>query len=131
LRAYKQGARTVSVALVGEKRMRALNKKYRGRDRTTDVLAFPARTATGPGRGKGPRAGGYLGEVVVNLGAVKKSASYRDLFLTDKKPAYILAFVLVHGLLHLLGYDDKTAAGQKLMLKKGREFLARFRPGGL
>ena len=78
----------LSIALVGQGRMRELNKKYLGKNRATDVLAF------------GDNDG--LGEIVICLREVKKNA--RRFNSTFKKE---LVRVLIHGILHLLGYDHE------------------------
>jgi len=75
----------LSVAFIGEGRMRKLNKKYRGKNKVTDVLSFDG-----------------LNEIVVCLREVKKNAKRFD--STFKKE---LARVLIHAILHLLGYNHK------------------------
>ena len=79
----------LSIALVGQGRMRALNKKYRGKNRVTDVLAFP---------------NDGLGEIVICLREVKKNA--KRFGSTFEKE---LARVLIHGILHLLGYNHEVS----------------------
>ena len=76
----------LSIAFVGEARMRKLNKKYRGKNKVTDVLSF----------GQG------LNEIVVCLREIKKNAKiYNSTFKKE------LARVLIHAILHLLGYNHK------------------------
>ena len=95
----------LSIALVGQGRIRELNKKYRGKNRATDVLAFP---------------GDGLGEIVICLREVKKNAKrYRS------NPEKELARVLIHGILHLLGYDHEKSeqAAEKMREKEGYYFV--------
>jgi len=95
----------LSIALVGQGRIRELNKKYRGKNRATDVLAFP---------------GDGLGEIVICLREVKKNAKrYRS--NSEKE----LARVLIHGVLHLLGYDHEKSeqAAEKMREKEGYYFV--------
>lgn len=121
LRVYKKSAWTVSVALVGCQAMKRLNCKYRRLDRATDVLSFsPPRVWSSGARQKN------LGEVVINLNEIKKSGKYRKLFGALKKPDYIFKFILVHGLLHLAGYDDRREPGRQEMLALGQRFLDRY-----
>ena len=76
----------LSIVFVGEARMRKLNKKYRGKNKVTDVLSF----------GQG------LNEIVVCLREIKKNAKiYNSTFKKE------LARVLIHAILHLLGYNHK------------------------
>ncbi len=87
--------REVSVALVGDRRMRVLNRDFRGKDRTTDVLAFPLEE------------GDYLGEVVVSMAACRRQASEAGRPLKEE-----LAELIVHGVLHLAGHDHELEAGK-------------------
>ncbi len=99
-----------SVEFVGERRIRALNAEHRGKDEVTDVLSFPLEEA---GEGPGPAVGGLaapprlLGDVVVCARRALRQARADSL-----PPAFELAVLLVHGTLHLLGYDHETDAGQ-------------------
>jgi probable rRNA maturation factor len=84
----------LAIALVGAARIRELNRKHRGLDRPTDVLSFPV-DATGPAAG--PRE---LGDVVI-------CPEHTD----DLREA------VVHGVLHLCGYDHETDGGEMLALQ--------------
>ena len=83
----KKKAIELSIALVGQERIKKLNKKYRGKNRATDVLSFSYDGS---------------GDIVICLGEVKKNA--KRFGTTFKKE---LAQVLIHGVLHLLGYDHE------------------------
>jgi len=120
LRVYKRSASEVSIAIVGAGRMRRLNNDYRGIDKTTDVLSF----GTEGGKTKG--ADKYLGEVVINIEEVKKVNKYWEVFGAKKPATYIYYFLLVHGLLHLVGYEDDKEIDRQEMLKLGEKFLQRF-----
>jgi len=89
----------VSLAFVGETRMRALNKHYRGRNRVTDVLSFSEG-----------RRGGYLGELVICNQQVQRQARQQQTSVRVE-----LLFIFMHGLLHLIGYDDATERGWREM----------------
>lgn len=108
----------VSLVLVGARRMRRLNREFRGIDRATDVLSFPASAQVPQNQ--------LLGEIVINLVAVAKPNNYLTVFGKRRSATDILEFLLIHGLLHLIGYQDDTEAGRQAMLKRGAEFLARF-----
>jgi len=99
----------LSIALVGQGRIRELNKRYRGKNRVTDVLAFPNKDYNPPTTSSQPSVGPLgLGEIVICLREVKKNA--KKFSSTFEKE---LVRVLIHGILHLLGYDhekgEKTA----------------------
>lgn len=93
----------VTVALVSDRRMRALNRQFRGRDYATDVLSFPADAPTTL------RAGdrNFLGDIVIAIGLAKRQA--RDAGHSIQTELRVLA---LHGLLHLLGYDHETDDGK-------------------
>jgi len=85
----------VSVLFCGDKTMRTLNRRYRGKDRATDVLAFPAGS------------GGLLGDIVISL----PYAARRSRRLGEP-PGKEVRRLLLHGLLHLRGYDHETDQGE-------------------
>jgi probable rRNA maturation factor len=87
----------VSVAVVGDRKMRALSKKYRGLDKTTDVLSFTFEESS-HAKGPGPDGVLRLGEVVISFPQVRMWAIKRNKMLDD-----ILAELVEHGTLHLLG----------------------------
>lgn len=110
LSAHGQTRKNLSIAIVGPARMRTLNRRYRGLDRSTDVLSFAG-------------SGEDLGEIIINYDEVEKAGKYLEVFGSLKTPRYIFLFLLVHGLLHLIGYDDRKAADRLEMLRRGEEFL--------
>jgi probable rRNA maturation factor len=117
----------VGVTFVGERRMRALNREHRGRDAVTDVLAFPLEDedeagAAGAATPDGPPR--LLGDVVVCARQALRQARAAGL-----PPAVEVAVLLVHGTLHLLGYDHETDAGS--MALRQAELLERVRWEGL
>lgn len=114
LKKYRKSGWSVSVALVGPGRMRRLNRDYRGIDRTTDVLSFPS---------SGPSGEKYWGEVVINLAETKRAEKYLEVLGRRESQSFTLLFLLVHGLLHLAGYEDKTEAGRLAMIRRGESFL--------
>lgn len=93
---------SLSIFLVGPARIRNLNKKYRGKNRVTDVLSF--------GQVQDfqfimpPDTKEYLGEVIICLREVKKHAKKSNISLKEE-----LARVLIHGILHLLGYEHENS----------------------
>ena len=91
----------VSVRLVDTREMRALNRDYREQDKTTNVLSFPAGEIAGL-PGDAPRA---LGDIVICAAVVSEEAAAQG-----KELSAHWAHMLVHGTLHLLGYDHETDA---------------------
>lgn len=85
----------ISVAIVGDRKMRALNKKYRDKDKTTNVLSFPL----GEGRDSAlPENVLFLGDVVISYPQVIRDAAKEEVLVDDK-----IDELVEHGLLHLLG----------------------------
>jgi probable rRNA maturation factor len=85
----------VTVAIVSDRRMRALNREFRGKDYATDVLSFPSNQR------------GFLGDVVIAAGVAKRQA--REAGHTIQTELRVLT---LHGLLHLLGYDHEGDDGR-------------------
>lgn len=117
LRKDGKGGAGLSIALVGGKRMKFLNKRYRGKNRATDVLVF-SQNQKFP---IVPESELGLGEILICLSEVAKNAEIMR--ITFEKE---LARVLIHGVLHLLGYDhEKGEQKAKLMRKKEEYYLAK------
>ena len=120
LRALGRGGRDVHLTFVSDARIRALNARYRGVRAATDVLAFPLETP-GPSR--------LLGEVIISADTAWRQA--RGL----RVPLVIeLELLVVHGLLHLVGYDDRDPREARLMHTRARGILQAARrrsPGRL
>jgi rRNA maturation RNase YbeY len=128
----------LSLVLVSDRRMRSLNRRYRKKDRTTDVLAFPLAVPYGPPLCKG-RLGGVeskegdfqkppmlLGDVVISMETAKRQASEFGHSLRDE-----VARLLVHGVLHLLGYDhERSERDALLMARKEKAVLRAIRGKG-
>lgn len=112
LKFYKRKNWSLSLALIGSKKMRSLNNDYRGIDKTTDVLSFA-----------GDNEDKYLGEVIINVDEVKRVTRYLEIFEKAPKSEYLFYFIFVHGLLHLVGYDDMTEKGRVEMVDLGKKFL--------
>jgi probable rRNA maturation factor len=88
----------VSVLFCGDRRMRTLNRRYRGKDRSTDVLAFPSTEWTGSG---------FLGDIAISVPyAVRQARRAREPLGRE------VDRLLLHGFLHLLGYDHETDRGE-------------------
>lgn len=93
----------LSVNLVGERKITELNKKYRGKNKPTDVLSFPLGEKIGMKRVfDGIIA---LGDIFICLPLAKRYAEKGDVGLDFK-----LAFLTVHGFLHLLGHEHERSA---------------------
>jgi probable rRNA maturation factor len=113
------------LAFVDDAAMRELNRRYRNKDRTTDVLSFGQSLPPGA---KGAEAATALrreadgtlelGDVVISGAQAARQAQRRRWSLKTE-----VAFLAAHGALHLLGYEDDTQAGYREMLRMGRGAL--------
>ncbi len=107
-RAGAHSAAELSILVTGDAEIHRLNRDYRGVDRPTDVLAFPMSGGEHP-----PHH--LLGDVVISVDAVKNQARQRG-----HSSRHEFLFLLVHGILHLMGHDHQTSeqAAEMEMLAK-------------
>ena len=103
---------SLSLCYVDDAVIRGLNAQYLDRDETTDVLAFPLDDDTDPGDEP------LLGEIVVSVETACREAAARGIPVRAD-----IALYTIHGLLHLLGYDDHTADDTARMREAEREAL--------
>ncbi|MFQ5989410.1 MAG: rRNA maturation RNase YbeY [Candidatus Methylomirabilales bacterium] len=103
----------VSVVLVDDRAIRRLNRLYLNHDRPTDVLAFPQQ------QGLPSPQPHLLGDVVISVETAARQAKAHGHSLAQE-----LAMLLIHGILHLLGYDDSTPATRRRMWAEQARLLA-------
>lgn len=112
----------LSIELAGDHRMRRLNREYRKKDRTTDVLAFPMREALAPHAAG--LATNMLGDVVISVPQARRQAIEVGRQLDDE-----LVSLLVHGVLHLCGYDHERGEKEAVrMHRRERQLLTAIGP---
>jgi probable rRNA maturation factor len=113
------GEYELTLTIVPDGRMRALNREHRGVDSVTDVLSFPLTEPGGAGFVLPPSEPTHLGDVVVALEqARRQAAEYGHGFERE------LAYLTAHGILHLLGYDHERADDKERMRAREEEILA-------
>ena len=95
-------AANVTIAFISDRQMRELNRQWRGKTGTTDVLSFPA----GEDEFANPN-GSNLGDVVISAEQAARQAKEHELTLDEE-----IAQLILHGLLHLCGYDHETDDGE-------------------
>jgi len=113
LHALGRGDRELHVSVVGDREIRRLNARYLRRSATTDVLAFDL-DAPGPTR--------LLGEVIVCADTARRQAKRVGVSV-----ALELDLLVVHGVLHLTGWDDHEPEEARHMHERARQILARAR----
>lgn len=103
----------ISISYVDDRAMRKLNREHRGINQTTDILSFPAKPEKG--------AWQHLGDLVISLPMAEKMA--KKLGVSRRREIETL---VIHGFLHLCGYDHEKDAGKMLEIQQTleREFLS-------
>ena len=138
------GCRSLGVRFAGDRGLRRANRDFRGKDQPTDVLSFPggcgpgaAETRDAPAGGAGAATGrpgeadGHLGDVLISVPAARRQAA-----AAGHDTASELQVLLLHGVLHCLGYDHEADAGEMERLERRlrRRWIgspaAPARPGG-
>ena len=117
------GRGTLAITFIGARRMRALNKRFLRHDRMTDVLSFRYDTAEGPRPKAGPPTSGLwpiVGEILIAPRAARTYAKRHGIAYAEELSRYV-----VHGILHWLGYDDRTLAQQRQMRSREDRLLSR------
>jgi probable rRNA maturation factor len=95
-----RGGTSITVLLSSDRRLKALNRDFRGKDKPTNVLSFPAP----------PNKDKYRGDVALALGVTRREAKASGKHLADHA-----AHLVTHGVLHLAGYDHVRARDAKVM----------------
>jgi len=98
----------VSVIFIGDRKMQRINNLYRGKNKTTDVLSFEGDQE-------------YFGDIFINYQQIKRQSPFYS-----KKIKEELIFILIHGLLHLLGHNDKTEKARVKMIKLGEDVIKKI-----
>ena len=103
----------LGVLFVGDQRMRGFNRRYRGKDCTTDVLAFAMREA--------PYSSAHLlGDVVIAVPTAARQARQGQRSLDEE-----LTILLVHGILHLCGYDHERSEKEARRMHRRERMILR------
>lgn len=108
---------SVGLRLTGDAELREMNRAWRALDRPTDVLAFPADPSPD---------GDYLGDIALSMERAALQAPRFGATLEAET-----ARLVIHGLLHLLGYDHHTPAGGRRMRARERRYLETVSPGSI
>lgn len=95
----------LSLTFVTDNKIKTLNKQYRGKNKPTDVLAFPLESG--------------IGDIVISVETAKRNAKKFGKTFIDE-----LKFLMIHGFLHLLGYDHEISRKEEIrMQKKEKEYM--------
>ena len=113
-------AKSLSIVLTDNRHIRDLSNEYLGRDAPTDVISFPLEDLDWPG-GYASDNGGINGEIIASAERALEQAK-----AIHGNPEAELLLYLVHGLLHLIGYDDRTPQDAKRMHAREDALLTEF-----
>ena len=102
IEAIGNGHKAVTIVFVSDSAIRKLNKQFRGKDKTTDVLSFPNESEPFENENQS-----QLGEIVISVQRAAAQAKENGLTFSNEVEQLIL-----HGLLHLCGYDHETDKGE-------------------
>jgi probable rRNA maturation factor len=117
LKGENRETKNISLAFVGKEEIKKLNKKFRKKNKATDVLSFSAQG--GPASGWNIEEENYLGEIIICPEVVKENAKKYGISAKEETMK-----VFVHGILHLLGYDhEKTEKKAEEMEDKEKFYL--------
>jgi len=115
--ALRLGDRDLTVCLVSDASIARLNRSFRGKPGPTDVLSFPANghaalrrarlSSSSPSFTSSPSSTSYLGDIAISLEAARRNAARFGRTLPQE-----LRILMLHGVLHLLGYDHETDRGR-------------------
>lgn len=107
----------VSILLTGDETIKILNEQYRGIDEATDVLSFSQHETDEVFPGVDDE--NLLGDIVISVETAKRQAQERGIAMDEE-----IEILLVHGLLHLLGYDHVESDEADAMFARQAEMLA-------
>ena len=108
-RAEKTGKRSLSILLTTDREIKQLNKRYRHKDKATDVLSFPVATSS-------PLVRQSLGDLVISWETTISQAKEYDVTIYNE-----FLRLLVHGFLHLCGYDHEHVSQAEAQRMQSRE----------
>ncbi len=108
---HKNG--TISVHVIGDLRMKELNRVHRGKNKTTDVLSFSAKEGKWGGKQEDD-----LGDIFISAVQIRRQAKVWKVSAAEE-----FTRMLVHGVLHILGYDHMKKKEAKIMFGKQERYL--------
>jgi rRNA maturation RNase YbeY len=120
-RLLRLGNREFNICLVDDDAIRQLNVAYRGKDKATDVLSFPWVDSDGPLQLEAPLSSrhrecdgitNFLGDVVISVETARRNAAGERHSTINE-----IRWLILHGVLHLLGYDHERDAGEMIALE--------------
>jgi probable rRNA maturation factor len=111
-RRLRLGGKEFNICLVDDRTIRRLNASFLGKDKPTDVLSFPRAGGAAAGEARPLRSGNFLGEVVISVETARRNARAEGHSTLNE-----IRWLILHGVLHLLGYDHARDQGEMTALE--------------
>ncbi len=111
-KALRLGRRDFNVCFVDDWAIKGLSAQYRGKPKATDVLSFPWQGSNGARGAAASEFAGFLGDVVISVETARRNARREG-----HSAANEIRWLILHGVLHLLGYDHATDRGEMTALE--------------
>lgn len=106
----------VSLVFIGSKEMKSLNKKWRNKDKTTDVLSFLISQEKKE----------ISGDIFIDLNECSNIEPYKQIYAKIENRDQVIDFLAIHGLLHLAGYSDDSEVNRKKMINQGIKLILEY-----
>jgi len=116
LKHIRKSDKEINILLVSNQKIRFFNRKYLRKDRATDVIAFGNKNTVTRGKDN------FLGDIVVSTDKAGQNAKTYGMSLKEE-----IYLCIIHGILHLCGYDDISSKDRKIMKEKEDELLQKTR----
>jgi probable rRNA maturation factor len=116
---FKKNIIFCTLLLSNNKEIKNLNKKFRKKNKSTDVLSFPFYTKNNLENNLKKEKEIYLGDIIINLDKVNSKESLKNFKLEFNR-------LWIHGLVHLFGYDHKKEKDFKRMIKVEKDYLRKI-----
>jgi len=116
---FKKNIIFCTLLLSNNKEIKNLNKKFRKKNKSTDVLSFPFYTKNNLENNLKKEKEIYLGDIIINLDKVSSKANLKNFKLEFNR-------LWIHGLVHLFGYDHKKEKDFKKMIKVEKDYLRKI-----
>ncbi len=117
LNMLKKNKFNFSIMLAGNQEIKKLNKKYRKKNYSTDILSFPFQDKNNLKKLMRSKKDIYLGDVIINISKIKKNLDLEEFNIKLSK-------LWVHGLLHLMGHRHKKNYDYKVMLRQENKLFS-------
>ncbi len=122
LKALKKKHAEINIVFLSSQKIRVINRLYLKRDRATDVIAFPGSGRHIPSFGEEHHSGNFMGDIAICSDKAHANAKVYGMTFAEE-----IALYTIHGILHLLGYEDVTKKGRDRLRRKEDELFRQIK----